>query len=242
MIITTTGQDAAGEHAGPESGKQPPVFQYLRPRVRLEIFFLLALYHELNVTQISNILHRSKATVARHLKQMEVERVLAVDPDTASNRTITPLKYRIREEHITDLLVTPPPSAIMDPESARKHYAVQLERIRATTTLAGSAMQFIPPFIDRLEQTVRKQGLPEVEQVFAEYITRKKLCLRSILLEEEKLDEFNAIYQEFRDKVVALASRPVHRDLPGDEGTVKELLFIDATVPLLKLLENANLE
>jgi DNA-binding transcriptional ArsR family regulator len=240
--VKITDQDVLEGEKIQNIGKEPPIFQFLKPRVRLEIFFLLALYHELNVTQISNILHRSKATVARHLKQLEIEHVLAVDHDTVSNRTIKPLKYRIREEHITDLLISTPPSAASDPEMARKHYSQQLKRIRATSVLVESAMTLIKPFVNRLEHIIQEHGLDEVEQAFADYITRKKLCLRSILLEEEKLDEFNAIYQEFRTKVVNLANRPVHRESLGDEDHVKEILFIDATVPLLNLLETANLE
>ncbi len=210
--------------------------------MRLEIFFLLLLYHELNVTQISNILHRSKATVARHLKQLEIQQVLAMDQDTTSNRTIKPLKYRVREEHIIDLLVSTPPSAVSDPENARKHYEEQLKRMRATTIIMESAMKFIKPFVDHLEHAVQERSLEEVERVFADYITRKKLCMRTILLEEEKLDEFNAIYEEFRNKVVALADRPVHRNSLGEDEVIKDLLFIDATLPLLSLLETANLE
>ncbi|MEX2684090.1 MAG: ArsR/SmtB family transcription factor [Candidatus Sigynarchaeota archaeon] len=222
--------------------KQPWIFQLLKPRVRLEIFLLLALYHELNVTQISNMLHRSKATVARHLKQLEMQHVLAVDQDNVSNRTIKPLKYRIREEHITDLLTSAPPSVALDPENARKHYVQQLDRIRKTAILVASSMKLITPFVDHLEHVVQELDLEEVERIFADYITRKKLCFRSLLLEEEKLDEFNAIYQEFRDKVVDLANRPVRRESLNDERVVKGVIFIDATLPLLDLLETANLE
>jgi hypothetical protein len=165
-----------------------------------------------------------------------------MDQDTTSNRTIKPLKYRVREEHIIDLLVGTPPSAVSDPENARKHYKEQLKRMRATTIIMESAMKFINPFVDHLEHTVQERSLEEVERVFADYIIRKKLCMRTILLEEEKLDEFNVIYEEFRNKVVALANRPVHHNSLGEDEVIKELLFIDATLPLLRLLETANLE
>nr|MDO8118190.1 helix-turn-helix domain-containing protein [Candidatus Sigynarchaeota archaeon] len=235
------GLEAADENVVPDPSKQPKFLQLLRPRVRLEIFLLLALFHELNVTQISNMLNRSKATVARHLKLLEMQHVLAVDQDTDSNRTIKPLKYRIREEHITDLLTIAPPDVVLDPENARKHYAQQLDRIRKTSILVENSMKLITPFVDHLEHVVLDRGLEEVARVFADYITRKKLCFRALLLEEEKLDEFNAIYQEFRDKVVNLANRPVHRGSLGEE-TVKGIIFIDATLPLLDLLQTANLE
>nr|MDO8118511.1 winged helix-turn-helix domain-containing protein [Candidatus Sigynarchaeota archaeon] len=177
-VVKITGQDDFDEKNNWSVGKEPPLFKFLKPRVRLEIFFLLALYHELNVTQISNILHRSKATVARHLKELELQRVLAVDQDTVSNRTIKPLKYRIREEHITDLLINTPPSAAENPDLAREHYARQLERIRATSLLVERAMTLIHPFVNHLESVLTERALEEVEQVFSDHITRKKLCLR----------------------------------------------------------------
>ncbi|UYP45909.1 hypothetical protein NEF87_002194 [Candidatus Lokiarchaeum ossiferum] len=46
------------------------LFEILKNEMDLEILLLLFMHHELNLTQLAEIFHKSKATISRHLKKM----------------------------------------------------------------------------------------------------------------------------------------------------------------------------
>ncbi|MBD3352649.1 MAG: ArsR family transcriptional regulator, partial [Candidatus Lokiarchaeota archaeon] len=54
--------------------------------LRMLIFLLLYIYPELNVTEVSKKLNRSKATVSRHLKAMKNDEILKVREEKVKGR------------------------------------------------------------------------------------------------------------------------------------------------------------
>ena len=206
------------------------IFKY---EIRMKILLLLRLYPKLNVTQVSKLIGRNKATVGRHLKRLKKLGILT-SREEDSNRTINPLYYSIRPgiNQFFELMNGSEIFPSEDEEQTRQKLKGSLLVVENIYKLVEQAIGLINPFIDHLREKLEERNV-DLEQ-FKPFLTkRRQLSLRHYVLNEEDLDEFWEIYMDFAGKVEELSNR-------SERDEEKTLLFLDALLPLKKMLKHGG--
>lgn len=203
--------------------------------LRMEIFLLLFLYDELNVTEISRKLNRSKATVSRHLRAMQDDRILKSQERKAKGK-INPLYYRLPKDTLYKIKKSSSQEIdfkeLLDPDKRMKFYRKALGMIKSIVTLMISGMDLINPIIESMEEQLMDiDTADETFGYFASYLKQEKLKLDPIVISEEKLDEAVSLYKEYQLKLRSL------RDRSEDDNEQKSILIINSIMPLKDLLE-----
>ena len=190
----------------------------------------------MNVTQISNTLQKSKSTVSRHLRALKKDGFL-YSKEKPSNRPINPKFYSLTEEFDLNLIESRKEKSLeqqIDETLKKKNMAYfmeKLEKINITIKIVKKSLDLINPFMKR----VAKQKIKDLEQlkkIYGEYILGRKLSLRTFLIKESDLAEFNRIYDNFKQKIEKFRIDKGMDDFEDE----KKLLFIDSMLPLSDFL------
>ena len=196
--------------------------------LRLDIILLLRLYDELNVTQISKLLNRSKATVGRHLKALQEVRILN-SVEKPSKRKINPLFYSLSDQinKFFELNVLADFNVSGDMEKNRKKLKRSLISLNTILKLLQHAMGLITPFLEHIENKLDEK---ELDYEFLSYLFQETaLNLHHFLISEEYEDELFNIYNEFRSKIEALEEK-------SKKEKERSLIFVDSLLPLRDML------
>jgi len=205
----------------------------LEKDIRMDIVLLLTLYKELNVTQISNLLNRNKATVGRHLKKMQ-QYGLLVSKEKESNRTINPLYYSMPRGPDTTLELVRKEEIDSSKNKTEKinKYRHSLSVAKMIYKLVEHAIHLIDPFFNSLNSKINEEDL----EYIVPYLTwRRKLSIKHIVLSEENIDEFWEIYLKFYKKLETLSEK-------ASDKNEKVLVFVDALLPLKEMLKFSGQE
>jgi predicted transcriptional regulator len=179
----------------------------LKNKTRLQIFFLLFFYEELNVSDIAQKIHTSKATVSRHLDAMEKDNILE-SRISEFKRSITPRYYRLPIEKMMKIL--PFESRSMrnipkDPESRLIYYKNALNVIRSNLFLIQEGLGLLNPMLNGLEN--RLTSIENADKVFTDYFSselEKKIDFQTIVISENILPEYYQLWLKFRKDVEKL--------------------------------------
>lgn len=218
---------------------QPFIFDKLfKNKLRMSIFLLLRLYKELNVTQVSNYLNRSKATVGRHLKAMKKAMILQAQ-EKESNRTINPIYYSIpdfinkyfeydkpveKRGNIEEKLIQLKKSA----KKTRKKFKNEYTVLQTILKLLEHSISLVNPYMEHLKHKLEEEEL-DIDYLSRYLLIDNHISLWHLPLSEDMLDEFYQIHYEFREKLEKLSQKGEDKD--------KSLLFIDSILPLKELLK-----
>lgn len=212
---------------------KPDQIQYIRilkDKLKFQIVMLLLIYHEMNVTQISNLLNQSKATVSRHLAEMEgqvVEYSEAFKHREIEGR-ITPKYYRIKEEFYKNIK---PVEALHFPEDTsgrRQFYGYLIELLRNGVEISKDSINMLHSLLDFLESQMDDPDL--LSKSFESYLFSGDFMLEMIWLTEDQYKQFKLYVTEFNEKVAQLPS-----EISNDES--RPYLFIGSLFNAAKLLE-----
>ena len=120
-------------------------------RIRFDIWALLELHNELNVTQISHYVEQGKTTVARHLKLMEKDGLLLCrKPKNVIKGRIPPKIYRIN------------PKFKKEEEKEENFYKKVINHYRKTGYNISKLLRYLDPLLNLLE---RKLDYPKMVKV-----------------------------------------------------------------------------
>jgi len=206
-----------------------PVDIVFQNPLRLDIILLLRLYDELNVTQISKLLNRSKATVGRHLKALQEVKILTSE-EKQSNRKINPLFYSLSNQinKFFELNILADFNISEDMEENRKKFKQSLNSLKTILRLLQHAIGLLNPFLEHVEGKLEEKVL---DYDFLSYLFQETaLNLHHFLISEEYEDELFKIYNEFRANIEALEEK-------SKMEKERSLIFVDSLLPLRDMLK-----
>lgn len=200
-------------------------------KIRMQIFFLLFFYNELNVSDIALKLHRSKATVSRHLIAMEEEGILD-SRISQYKRSITPRYYHIPIPKFSELL--PFESRAIrnlptNPQDRLAYYKRSINAIRSSLTLTQEGLNLLNPLLDSLESQLT--DIHSADRIFYEYFrseNEKKMDMQTIVISENNLPEYFELWMKFRKDVETLEKKK--------RGEHSYMVF-ETVLPFQKLVE-----
>ncbi|MGV9171236.1 MAG: ArsR family transcriptional regulator [Promethearchaeia archaeon] len=209
------------------------VDKIFKHELRMKIFLLLRLYDKLNVTEVSKLLNRNKATVGRHLKIMRKHNIL-VSKEKEAKGKFNPLYYSISDTFYEVLALAngskfPKKSNV---EQSRGYYKISLEVIRGIYKLVKHAISLINPFMEYLNKELEKAN-PDFKELEKYLTLHNQLGLRHFVISEDNLNNFWEIYLRFYEDLEKLESQT-------NSTNTKKLLFIDALLPLKDMLEQSG--
>ena len=204
--------------------------------LRMRIFLLLYINPELYITEISNKLNKSKATVSRHLNALEEEGVVE-RREVPDERNIIRKYYSLSKEKLEAILPKDISdeynSHFSDPAKRLKLYAKFIEIIRSLKLLFSKGFDIVQPLIDAM---AKKNGDIEfVDKELVRYAAflfpHRMIHFKPILVSKARIAEVNALYDEYWSKL-----RQIREDgkKNNEEGSI---LIVHSILPIRDILE-----
>ncbi|MCD1295030.1 hypothetical protein CUJ83_08475 [Methanocella sp. CWC-04] len=208
--------------------KQLEYISLLKDKLKFRILMLLLTHGELNITEISNTLHKSKSTISRHLAEMEgviVDCKEAFKDQEIAGR-ITPKYYRISEEFKKKVTAVEANYAA-GTEGQMKFYHDLIELLRTGVDISKENFDMIHDMTDYLESQM--DDPEKARQVFDSYVFGQDFYMEICYLNEAQYRQFLEFLSELRQKAASL------REVSPDEK--KPYVFIGSLVNYGKMLE-----
>ena len=180
-------------------------------KIRSDIWALLELHNELNVTQITHYLEQGKTTVARHLKLMELSRTTK----NVIKGRITPKIFRIN------------PKFKKEEEEEENFYKRVVTHYRKTGNNIIKLLSYLDPLLNLLESELDD---PEsVKAIYDEYLSFIPAPV-VFYLDKKRAEALMDIHAEYILKLQNLA-------MGEDLNTEEAFVYFDISLPLAALFE-----
>ncbi len=203
--------------------------------LRFDIFNILQIYNEANVTQISNMVEQSKSTVARHLKLMEGDGlILSRKDDKAQQGKITPKLFRINRKLVQVVENSPvnkaPPD---DPTKLIEFYKKEIQTYRATIYRYKLLLDLLYPLLDDFGDQL--DDVDAAKEIYDKYFNNTKLepWFSYCYFSEKYYDQFIEGFVEYTKKVFQLLAAQNN----DPEVKEREYSYITAILPIKALVE-----
>ena len=185
-------------------------------RIRFDIWALLELHNELNVTQISHYVEQGKTTVARHLKLMEKDGLLLCrKAKNVIKGRIPPKIYRIN------------PKFKKEEEKEENFYKKVINHYRKTGYNISKLLRYLDPLLNLLE---RKLDDPKmVKEIYDEYLSFLPSPI-VLYLDKSRAEALMDLHAEYILKLQNLAMKE-------DLNTEEAFVYFDISLPLAALFE-----
>lgn len=193
------------------------------------ISFLLMIYPRLNVTQISEFVGKSKATVSRHMKVLEeaniVTNIVGIERTQGNPKFFELNQDKIEEFNFSRIKL---PQGL----SRRKEiYSSVLNRLSTIVLFFQKAMEFIIPLNETLQPLLDGGKMDDkADKEFIKYLFKdntNKMNFQYCFFDENKFQEFMKYYVDFRKKINTLVT--------GERENA--MLFLDITLPIKDLID-----
>ena len=210
-------------------------FLFGKHNLRADIWNILQIYNEANVTQISNMVEQSKSTVARHLKLMEEDSlILSRVAEKVQKGKIPPKLFRINRKLFQIWENSPvnkaPPD---DPTKLIEFYKKEIQMYRATIYRYKFILDSLNPLLDDLEDHL--EDIDAAKEIYDKYFNFTKLspwfayCYFSDKYYDELMDGFTEHMQKGLQLLAAQNNDP--------EVKEREYTYITAILPIKALVE-----
>ncbi|MHA2287802.1 MAG: hypothetical protein ACXABG_03340 [Promethearchaeota archaeon] len=185
-------------------------------RIRSDIWALLELHNELNVTQITHYVEQGKTTVARHLKLMEQDGLLLCrSPESVIKGRIPAKIYRIN------------PKFKKEEEEEENFYKRVIKHYRKAGYNVSKLLSYLDPLLILLESELDD---PErAKEIYDEYLSFIPAPI-VFYLDKKRAEALMDLHAEYILKLQKLA---VEEDLNTEEAFV----YFDISLPLAALFE-----
>ncbi|MFX0074232.1 MAG: winged helix-turn-helix domain-containing protein [Candidatus Hermodarchaeota archaeon] len=185
-------------------------------RIRSDIWALLELHNELNVTQISHYVEQGKTTVARHLKLMEQDGLLLYrTPKSVIKGRIPPKIYRIN------------PKFIKEEEQEENFYKRVINHYRKAGYNISKLLSYLDPLLNLLESELDDpNSSKEIYDEFLSFIPAPVV----FYLDKQRAEAMMDIHTEY---ILKLQKLVMEEDLNTEEAFV----YFDISLPLAALFE-----
>ncbi|MFX0034296.1 MAG: winged helix-turn-helix domain-containing protein [Candidatus Hermodarchaeota archaeon] len=202
-------------------------------KLRYEIWMILKLHNELNVTEISHLVKQSKATVSRVLIQMEQDGLVKsrrAKKKKNEGEKIPAKFYRINEEikernltNIDELEYS------KDPIELRKFYISKINNYRSAIYNYHKLLDLLTPLLNIFEDQL--DDIDHAKQIYEMYLSDKNEPWFNILyFNPEYFNKFLDIRLEYLLKLEKLAREQ-------ELNTENAFVYFDASIPLKAIFE-----
>jgi predicted transcriptional regulator len=185
-------------------------------KIRFDIWALLELHYELNVTQISHYVEQGKTTVARHLKLMERDGLLLRrTPKNVIKGRIPPKIYRIN------------PKFKKQDEEEDNFYKGIIKHYRKVGYNISKLLSYLDPLLNLLESKLDEPK--KVKEIFDEYLSFIPSPI-VLYLDKGRAEALMDLHAEYVLKLQKLA-------MEEDLNTEEAFVYFDISLPLAALFE-----
>ena len=203
--------------------------------LRFDIWNILQIYEEANVTQISNMVEQSKSTVARHLKLMEKDGlILSRIDDKVQPGKIPPKLFRKNSKLLQVVENSPinksPPD---DPTKLIEFYKEEIQSYRATIYRFKLLLDSLNPLLDDFEKSLG--DVDAAKEIFNKYfnLTRLEPSFAFCYISDKYYDRFVEGFTENLVKGVKVLTD--QNNDPEVKG--RDYSYISAILPIKALTE-----
>ena len=185
-------------------------------KIRFDIWTLLELHNELNVTQISHYLEQGKTTVARHLKYMEKDGLLLHRTPKKVIKGRIPAKiYRVN------------PKFKKLEEEEDNFYKKVIQHYRKVSYNISKLLSYLDPLLNLLESNLDDPD--HIKKIYDEYLSYIPSPI-VLYLDKKKAEALMDIHAEYILKLQKLT-------MEDDLNTEDAFVYFDISLPLEALFE-----
>jgi predicted transcriptional regulator len=197
-------------------------------KLRFDIWSILELHHELNVTQITHYLENSKSTVARHLKLMEKDDLLisSIGEQLVKGR-IPPKIYKINPKFKKKELKSEEPDFSEDPEKLQQFFKKEINNYRNLSYNITQLLEYLDPLLDLLQAQLG--DIKKVKNTYDKYLSYIDEPI-FLYFDKKRAQKLMDLRTEYVFKLHKLA---LEEELDTDEAFV----YFDMSLPLAALFE-----
>ena len=201
--------------------------------LRYEIWEILEVFHELNVTEITRLVKQSKSTVSRILKGMEEDKLLLSRRGKIGERDgekIPPKFYHINKKsrHRLNLEI----EQIGIPKSyeeLRKFYESQIRNYRNYIYNQQKLLDLLNPLLNIFEGQL--EDINNAKHIYNTYLSGKNEPWFNVMyFDEEHFEQFLDLRLEYMLKLEKLAREQ-------ELNTNNAYVYLDASLPLKAIFE-----
>ncbi|MFX0182121.1 MAG: helix-turn-helix domain-containing protein [Candidatus Hodarchaeota archaeon] len=205
----------------------------LKSKVRLDIFFLLSIYGELSLTDLSTLLDKSKPALHRHIKKMINAGLLVESKEEKVRGSIKAKFYRLSID-VREYFSPTDRMALLDTEDPDKRlenikHIFELEK--AKSYISKASIDLITHHIDKLEEHF---SLSKKDLDLESFMETSVSPFNIFLLSDESAELLSKQFAEFDQKKVVIDDKFENKH--GIPPT-KQHLVVMTIIPINKLLE-----
>jgi len=196
--------------------------------LRFDIWALLELHTELNVTQLDHFVEQSKSTVARHLKLMEKDGLLiSRKAEAVVKGRIPPKIYQINPKFKERELELDKISLSDDPQNIQQFYKREILNYRKMSYNIKKLLDYLDPLLNLLEEQLG--DIEKAKGTYDEYLSYldEPIFLYFDKKRSRKLIDLRTEY------VLKLHKLAMEEDLNTEDAFV----YFDISLPLAALFE-----
>jgi hypothetical protein len=198
--------------------------------LRYDVWMILQIYHEKNVSDIAKLTKRNKSTLSRVLRSMEEDRLVLSRKENLLKEGKIPAKYyrinpEIKEEvpDFEDILSS------TDPQKLLNFYEYELTNYQKAIYNGKKLLDYLNPLLDHLKGNL--DDIEEAKQIYAKYwLNISRPWFNLIYLDEECYEKFFDIRLEYMLKLEKLA-----REHKLDTNSA--FIYFDFSLPLKNIFE-----
>ncbi|MFX0059663.1 MAG: hypothetical protein ACFE8J_15300 [Candidatus Heimdallarchaeota archaeon] len=201
--------------------------------LRYEIWALLKLYYELNVTQISHLVKQSKSTVSRVLIEMKKDGLILSRRGAkkkGEGEKIPPKYYRLNDKYLIKAEEIPiEPDIPTDPQQLRKFYISEIKNYRNSIYNIHKLLDLLNPLLNIFEDQL--DDINKAKLIYDTYLSGKNEPWFNLMyFDHERYEKFLDLRLEYMLKLEKLARE---QELNKDNAFV----YLDASLPLKAIFE-----
>lgn len=139
--------------------------------IRFDLFNILLVFDELNITQISHMVEQSKSTVARHLENMEQDGlIISRKADKHQKGKIPPKLYQINKKILQVLEYRPiNPSPPVDPKKLVEFYKRKIDLTRVAIHSFNILLDLLNPLLNSFESQL--DNIPNATKIYDKFFS-----------------------------------------------------------------------
>ncbi|UCG02688.1 MAG: helix-turn-helix domain-containing protein [Candidatus Heimdallarchaeota archaeon] len=166
----------------------------LNSPVRHNIFFLLNVYRELSLTDLSQLLHKSKPALHRHIQKMIEAGIIKESKEEKVRGSIKAKYYKLVKDVTQEYIDRAELLAVENPEKRKANIATLLKIERAKFHVVNASIHLLTHLTRRLEDQVDLAEDIDWEQFFntsSSQLTMKFLSNEALELYQGHMEAFN---------------------------------------------------
>ncbi|MFW9819622.1 MAG: ArsR family transcriptional regulator, partial [Candidatus Thorarchaeota archaeon] len=195
-------------------------------KLRFDIWAILELHNELNVTQITHYLEHSKSTVARHLKLMEKDGLLISNiGEQPIKGRIPPKIYEINPKFKKKETKSEELNFSKDPEQLQEFFKREINNYRKLSYNITQLLDYLDPLLDLLKEQLG--DIAKAKNTYDEFLSYIDAPV-FLYFDKKRAQKLIDLRTEYVFKLHKLA---MEEELDTDEAFV----YFDMSLPLAAL-------